>query len=150
MASQQLCGMWPAHLQWSVFCNHRPSLLNHSCEPNCVVVFDGPLLHLRTIREIQPGEQVHSHIMPTSPCTFLPGFLLASFPGLHPQLLGMRLVFHPLQYTSFIVQAMKTDANVQGGLMLRMHLTIVFTIFSAVQLVCQRLRSVFSLHQPIR
>lgn len=32
---------------------------------------------------------------------------------------------------------MKTDANVQGGLMLRMRLTIVFTILSAVQVVYQ-------------
>ena len=41
-----------------MLCIDRPSLLNHSCEPNCIVVFDGPYLHLRTIREIPPGEQV--------------------------------------------------------------------------------------------
>ena len=42
----------------TMLCIGRPSLLNHSCEPNCVIVFDGPYLHLRTIREIPPGEQV--------------------------------------------------------------------------------------------
>ena len=35
-----------------------PSLLNHSCEPNCLVVFNGRLLSLHTIRDVKSGEQV--------------------------------------------------------------------------------------------
>ncbi|XP_063162190.1 histone-lysine N-methyltransferase SMYD3 isoform X4 [Candoia aspera] len=34
------------------------SLLNNSCDPNCVVIFEGPQLHLRSIREIQLGEEL--------------------------------------------------------------------------------------------
>ncbi|CAJ0929495.1 unnamed protein product, partial [Ranitomeya imitator] len=34
------------------------SLLNHSCDPNCVIVFDGTRLHLRTVKEIPQGEEV--------------------------------------------------------------------------------------------
>ncbi|KAJ1138366.1 hypothetical protein NDU88_004753 [Pleurodeles waltl] len=34
------------------------SLLNHSCEPNCVTVFKGRHLHLRAIQEIQVGEEL--------------------------------------------------------------------------------------------
>ncbi|XP_029449811.1 histone-lysine N-methyltransferase SMYD3 [Rhinatrema bivittatum] len=34
------------------------SLLNHSCDPNCVIVFEGRCLLLRTIREIQLGEEL--------------------------------------------------------------------------------------------
>ncbi|XP_060609918.2 histone-lysine N-methyltransferase SMYD3 isoform X2 [Anolis sagrei] len=34
------------------------SLLNNSCDPNCVIVFEGPQLHLRSIREIQEGEEL--------------------------------------------------------------------------------------------
>lgn len=34
------------------------SLLNNSCDPNCVIVFEGPQLHLRSIQEIQIGEEV--------------------------------------------------------------------------------------------
>ncbi|XP_075604952.1 histone-lysine N-methyltransferase SMYD3 isoform X3 [Balearica regulorum gibbericeps] len=33
------------------------SLLNHSCDPNCVIVFEGYQLLLRSIREIQIGEE---------------------------------------------------------------------------------------------
>lgn len=35
-----------------------PSLLNHSCEPNAVVVFHGRQLALRSIRPLSPGDQV--------------------------------------------------------------------------------------------
>ncbi|XP_026551226.1 histone-lysine N-methyltransferase SMYD3 isoform X1 [Pseudonaja textilis] len=34
------------------------SLLNNSCDPNCVVIFEGPQLHLRSIREMQLGEEL--------------------------------------------------------------------------------------------
>ncbi|XP_061480629.1 histone-lysine N-methyltransferase SMYD3 isoform X2 [Rhineura floridana] len=34
------------------------SLLNNSCDPNCVIIFEGPQLHLRSIREIQMGEEL--------------------------------------------------------------------------------------------
>uniref|UniRef100_A0A8C4W962 SET and MYND domain containing 3 n=1 Tax=Gopherus evgoodei TaxID=1825980 RepID=A0A8C4W962_9SAUR len=33
------------------------SLLNHSCDPNCVIVFEGRQLLLRSVREIQIGEE---------------------------------------------------------------------------------------------
>jgi SET and MYND domain-containing protein len=35
-----------------------PSLLNHSCLPNCVAVFNGPTLMIRAIRPIPAGEQL--------------------------------------------------------------------------------------------
>uniref|UniRef100_UPI00358EEA8A histone-lysine N-methyltransferase SMYD3-like n=1 Tax=Myxine glutinosa TaxID=7769 RepID=UPI00358EEA8A len=34
------------------------SLLNHSCEPNCVTVFDGIKLLLRTVKDVQQGEEL--------------------------------------------------------------------------------------------
>ncbi|XP_053238691.1 histone-lysine N-methyltransferase SMYD3 isoform X5 [Podarcis raffonei] len=34
------------------------SLLNNSCDPNCVIVFEGPRLHLRCIRDIEMGEEL--------------------------------------------------------------------------------------------
>ncbi|XP_076834812.1 histone-lysine N-methyltransferase SMYD3 [Brachyhypopomus gauderio] len=34
------------------------SLLNHDCQPNCVMVFVGKKLHLRAIRNIQPCEEL--------------------------------------------------------------------------------------------
>lgn len=34
------------------------SLLNHSCDPNCVIVFEGTCLHLRTVKEIPQGEEL--------------------------------------------------------------------------------------------
>ncbi|XP_073528901.1 histone-lysine N-methyltransferase SMYD3 [Phyllobates terribilis] len=34
------------------------SLLNHSCDPNCVIVFEGTRLHLRTVKEIPQGEEL--------------------------------------------------------------------------------------------
>ncbi|XP_040824120.1 histone-lysine N-methyltransferase SMYD3 isoform X2 [Ochotona curzoniae] len=33
------------------------SLLNHSCDPNCSIVFNGPHLLLRAVREIEAGEE---------------------------------------------------------------------------------------------
>ncbi|XP_025958444.2 histone-lysine N-methyltransferase SMYD3 isoform X1 [Dromaius novaehollandiae] len=46
------------------------SLLNHSCDPNCVIVFEGYQLLLRSIREIQIGEELTisyiESLMPTS------------------------------------------------------------------------------------
>ncbi|KAJ1138361.1 hypothetical protein NDU88_004748 [Pleurodeles waltl] len=45
------------------------SLLNHSCEPNCKIVFIGRHLHLRAIRKIQAGEELTvtyiDQLMPT-------------------------------------------------------------------------------------
>ncbi|XP_014304012.2 histone-lysine N-methyltransferase SMYD3-like [Myotis lucifugus] len=34
------------------------SLLNHSCDPNCSIVFNGPHLLLRAVRDIQAGEEL--------------------------------------------------------------------------------------------
>ncbi|KAL1769896.1 histone-lysine N-methyltransferase SMYD3 [Sigmodon hispidus] len=34
------------------------SLLNHSCDPNCSIVFNGPHLLLRAVREIEAGEEL--------------------------------------------------------------------------------------------
>lgn len=36
----------------------RPSLLNHSCDPNCYRVYDGRTFILRAVKTIQPGEQL--------------------------------------------------------------------------------------------
>ncbi|XP_058165379.1 histone-lysine N-methyltransferase SMYD3 isoform X2 [Dasypus novemcinctus] len=33
------------------------SLLNHSCDPNCCIVFSGPHLFLRAVKAIEPGEE---------------------------------------------------------------------------------------------
>ncbi|KFP39115.1 Histone-lysine N-methyltransferase SMYD3, partial [Chlamydotis macqueenii] len=46
------------------------SLLNHSCDPNCVIVFEGYQLLLHSIREIQIGEELTisyiESLMPTN------------------------------------------------------------------------------------
>uniref|UniRef100_A0A3P8VBY6 [histone H3]-lysine(4) N-trimethyltransferase n=1 Tax=Cynoglossus semilaevis TaxID=244447 RepID=A0A3P8VBY6_CYNSE len=34
------------------------SLLNHDCRPNCVMMFDGPLLQLRAVVDIRPEEEL--------------------------------------------------------------------------------------------
>ncbi|XP_041420384.1 histone-lysine N-methyltransferase SMYD3-like [Xenopus laevis] len=34
------------------------SLLNHSCDPNCMIVFEGTCLLLCTVKEIPKGEEV--------------------------------------------------------------------------------------------
>lgn len=34
-----------------------PSLINHSCDPNCVALFSGKQLLLRSVLPINPGEQ---------------------------------------------------------------------------------------------
>uniref|UniRef100_A0A3Q3MRX9 [histone H3]-lysine(4) N-trimethyltransferase n=1 Tax=Mastacembelus armatus TaxID=205130 RepID=A0A3Q3MRX9_9TELE len=34
------------------------SLLNHDCRPNCVMVFEGPKLKLRAVRDINPEEEL--------------------------------------------------------------------------------------------
>ncbi|XP_056423149.1 histone-lysine N-methyltransferase SMYD3 isoform X2 [Hyla sarda] len=34
------------------------SLLNHSCDPNCVITFEGTRLHLRAVKEIPQGEEL--------------------------------------------------------------------------------------------
>ena len=33
------------------------SFVNHSCDPNCVAIFDGTSVSLRTIKEVQAGEE---------------------------------------------------------------------------------------------
>ncbi|XP_041481801.1 histone-lysine N-methyltransferase SMYD3-like [Lytechinus variegatus] len=35
----------------------RASMLNHSCNPNCLVVFDGRKLQLRTVKDVKEGEE---------------------------------------------------------------------------------------------
>lgn len=42
------------------------SLLNHSCDPNCSIVFNGPHLLLRAVREIEAGEEVRKPVPPTA------------------------------------------------------------------------------------
>lgn len=42
------------------------SLLNHSCDPNCSIVFNGPHLLLRAVREIEAGEEVRRSMPPTA------------------------------------------------------------------------------------
>lgn len=39
------------------------SLLNHSCDPNCSIVFSGPHLLLRAIRDIPAGEEVKTCVL---------------------------------------------------------------------------------------
>ncbi|XP_065178834.1 histone-lysine N-methyltransferase SMYD3-like [Sycon ciliatum] len=36
----------------------RLSKINHSCDPNCVVMFNGPTAHLRTLKAIAEGEEI--------------------------------------------------------------------------------------------
>ena len=45
-----------------------PSLLNHCCLPNCVAVFAGLTVLVRTIKPVQLGEQVFKT------CSFISGF----------------------------------------------------------------------------
>ena len=46
------------------------ALLNHSCNPNAALIYDGNIVHLRSIRDIRSGEQVtisyidNTHIRP--------------------------------------------------------------------------------------
>lgn len=35
-----------------------PTFINHSCNPNCIAVFDGHTVKIRTVRNIKPDEQV--------------------------------------------------------------------------------------------
>jgi SET and MYND domain-containing protein len=36
-----------------------PSFLNHSCQPNCTVVFDGLKMDVRSVVDIKPGQQLY-------------------------------------------------------------------------------------------
>uniref|UniRef100_A0A8D0BYJ2 SET and MYND domain containing 3 n=1 Tax=Salvator merianae TaxID=96440 RepID=A0A8D0BYJ2_SALMN len=45
-------------LKQTLFSFLSMSLLNNSCDPNCVIVFEGPQLHLRAVREIHKGEEL--------------------------------------------------------------------------------------------
>lgn len=36
-----------------VFCGHRASLINHNCQPNSVVVFEGLTLNVHTVQDMQ-------------------------------------------------------------------------------------------------
>ena len=35
-------------------------MVNHSCEPNCVAVFDGNFVEIRTIADIKTGQEVNT------------------------------------------------------------------------------------------
>lgn len=50
-----------------------PSLLNHSCTPNCVLVYNGPQLSLRTIKDVKLGGQVNYHrlAIKSDPCMII-------------------------------------------------------------------------------
>lgn len=37
---------------------YSPALLNHSCDPNCIAIFDGYQMKLRTVRDVSFGDQV--------------------------------------------------------------------------------------------
>lgn len=44
------------------------SLINHSCDPNCIAIFDGPNISIRSITEIAPGEELFlTYVSVTSP-----------------------------------------------------------------------------------
>ena len=34
------------------------SLLNHSCQPNCIVEFDGVRINVRTLKDLKHGDEV--------------------------------------------------------------------------------------------
>ena len=34
------------------------AFLNHSCEPNCIAVFNGPTCHIRSIRNVEQGGEL--------------------------------------------------------------------------------------------
>jgi SET and MYND domain-containing protein len=36
-----------------------PSFLNHSCQPNCTVLFDGLRMSVRSLQDIEPGQQLY-------------------------------------------------------------------------------------------
>uniref|UniRef100_A0ACB8GB06 SET and MYND domain-containing protein 3 n=1 Tax=Sphaerodactylus townsendi TaxID=933632 RepID=A0ACB8GB06_9SAUR len=46
------------------------SLLNNSCDPNCVIVFEGRQLYLHSVREIQIGEEVRHLILFVFECLY--------------------------------------------------------------------------------
>ena len=41
----------------------RASMANHSCDYNCIVVFDERKLQLRTVKDVQEGEEVRPHML---------------------------------------------------------------------------------------
>lgn len=63
--------------RWSLlfFLSCSMSLLNHSCDPNCSIVFNGPHLLLRAVRDIEAGEEVRN------PCFPLAGLLFHQRPS---------------------------------------------------------------------
>ena len=50
--------LFPVNLIVGVGIYHSVSLLNHSCQPNCVAVFNGTKLMIRVTENIQPGEEL--------------------------------------------------------------------------------------------
>lgn len=36
----------------------RASMVNHHCEPNCLVIFDGPILEVRTLQDLKEGDEL--------------------------------------------------------------------------------------------
>lgn len=49
---------FPVNLIVGVGIYHSVSLLNHSCQPNCVAVFNGTKLMIRVTENIQPGQEL--------------------------------------------------------------------------------------------
>lgn len=43
------------------------ALLNHSCEPNAFVFFEGRHAHVRSLRMIYPGEEITIALIDTRP-----------------------------------------------------------------------------------
>ncbi|KAG5265409.1 hypothetical protein AALO_G00242160 [Alosa alosa] len=48
-------GVWCSAGFWVL---QSMSLLNHDCQPNCVMMFEGKTLYLRAITDIQPQEEL--------------------------------------------------------------------------------------------
>lgn len=64
LGKSELClHMVQAFLVWPgfVFVWTSMSLLNHDCQPNCVMIFEGKRLTLRAVKVIRPCEEVPVH-----------------------------------------------------------------------------------------
>ena len=61
-----------------------PSFLNHSCEPNTVVLFSGAELRLRSVRPIASGEQVRASLCSSLGLSVFPLSLFLPHPFLPP------------------------------------------------------------------
>ena len=65
--------VWSMTTLFALSC--RPSLLNHSCDPNCYRVYEGRTFILRAVKAIQPGEQVSKAISFCKYATYTASFL---------------------------------------------------------------------------